>query len=166
VIPLIAQYPDLLFYIVGSCRNAQDRARITALEQVVQSFGVEKNVSFVVNASQERVQELLSIASVGVHTMTDEHFGIGIIEYMASGVIPVAHNSAGPKMDIIVDYYGRKVGYLAETQKEYTKEIRGVLEMNEDRVNEIRISARAAVKERFSSEIFSAGIVNCVNELL
>ncbi len=42
--------------------------------------------------------------------MTDEHFGIGIIEYMAAGVIPVAHNSGGPQMDIVVDYNGKQVG--------------------------------------------------------
>lgn len=28
------------------------------------------------------------------------HFGIGIVEYMASGVIPLAHCSGGPLMDI------------------------------------------------------------------
>ena len=45
-------------------------------------------------------------ASLGIHTMWMEHFGIGVVEYMAAGVIPVAHNSAGPKMDIVVEGTG------------------------------------------------------------
>ena len=34
--------------------------------------------------------------------MRDEHFGICNVEYMAAGVIPIAHDSAGPKEDIVV----------------------------------------------------------------
>ena len=30
-----------------------------------------------------------------------EHFGIGIVEFMAAGVVPVAHDSGGPKFDIV-----------------------------------------------------------------
>lgn len=33
--------------------------------------------------------------------MIDEHFGISLVEFLASGLIVVAHNSAGPKMDIL-----------------------------------------------------------------
>ena len=41
-------------------------------------------------------------AQFGLHSMWCEHFGIGIVELMASGVIVVAHNSGGPKSDIVV----------------------------------------------------------------
>ncbi|CAI5994792.1 unnamed protein product [Closterium sp. NIES-64] len=37
----------------------------------------------------------------GVHSMWDE-MGISVVEYMAAGAVPIAHNSAGPKMDIVV----------------------------------------------------------------
>jgi alpha-1,2-mannosyltransferase len=33
--------------------------------------------------------------------MTDEHFGISVVEYMAAGVVPIAHASGGPKADIV-----------------------------------------------------------------
>jgi hypothetical protein len=43
--------------------------------------------------------------------MWNEHFGIGVVEYMASGCIPLAHDSAGPKMDIVLDdWNGQKTG--------------------------------------------------------
>ncbi|CAI5987253.1 unnamed protein product [Closterium sp. NIES-65] len=48
------------------------------------------------------LQQLLGGATCGIHTMWDEHFGISVVEYMAAGAVPIAHNSAGPKMDIVV----------------------------------------------------------------
>ena len=44
--------------------------------------------------------------------MKEEHFGISIVEMMSAGLIVIAHNSAGPKMDIIGTAQ-EKVGYLA-----------------------------------------------------
>lgn len=35
--------------------------------------------------------------------MEAEHFGISIVEMLAAGCLVVAHNSAGPKFDIIRD---------------------------------------------------------------
>jgi hypothetical protein len=42
--------------------------------------------------------------------MWNEHFGIGVVEYMAAGLVPVAHNSAGPKLDIVTEYDGKPTG--------------------------------------------------------
>ena len=33
--------------------------------------------------------------------MWNEHFGISIVEMMAAGLVVVAHNSGGPRMDIV-----------------------------------------------------------------
>lgn len=40
-------------------------------------------------------------AKAGLHTMLEEHFGISIVEMMAAGLYTIAHNSGGPKDDII-----------------------------------------------------------------
>ncbi len=53
-----------------------------------------------------------------MHTMKHEHFGIAIVELMSSGIITVAHNSAGPKLDIIGGAK-KEVGYLAEDLESY-----------------------------------------------
>jgi alpha-1,2-mannosyltransferase len=38
-----------------------------------------------VNAPIDGLRRLLGSGLVGLHTMADEHFGIGIVEYMAAG---------------------------------------------------------------------------------
>ena len=40
-------------------------------------------------------------AIAGVHSMTDEHFGTSIMEYIAAGAVAIAHNSGGPKINIV-----------------------------------------------------------------
>jgi alpha-1,2-mannosyltransferase len=37
--------------------------------------------------------DLFSKAKAAIHTMRFEHFGIAIVELMASGLITIAHNS-------------------------------------------------------------------------
>lgn len=49
---------------------------------------------------------------MAIHTMKEEHFGISIVEMMSAGLIVIAHNSAGPKMDIIGSA-SKIVGFLA-----------------------------------------------------
>lgn len=51
--------------------------------------------------------------------MKAEHFGIAIVELMSSGIITIAHNSAGPKGDIIGPS-PEPVGYLAEGLEDYS----------------------------------------------
>lgn len=37
--------------------------------------------------------KLLGGAIAGLHTMTDEHFGIVVVEYMAAGAVPIGKDS-------------------------------------------------------------------------
>ena len=55
---------------------------------------------------------------MGIHTMKSEHFGISVVELMSSGIITIAHNSAGPKMDII-GTSPKPVGYLGDSAENY-----------------------------------------------
>lgn len=49
---------------------------------------------------------------------------------LPTGVIPIAHNSGGPRADIVVDVETaegpQRVGYLAETKEEYCAAIKTV----------------------------------------
>ncbi|KAJ3011240.1 asparagine-linked glycosylation protein [Thoreauomyces humboldtii] len=102
----------------------------------------------------------------GVHTMRDEHFGIGVVEYMAAGLIPIAHASAGPKMDIVTPLEGRSTGFLADSVKTYAETFHEVLALDPAQQLAIRERARAAVVERFSDATFSIAIEQRLAPLL
>lgn len=71
--------------LVGSCRNEGDRARVQQLRQAAEEMGIAQHVEFCLGASNAELQRLLGGAVGGLHTMTDEHFGISVVEYMAAG---------------------------------------------------------------------------------
>lgn len=162
VIPVLKLYQDITFTIVGSCRNEDDLNRVNALKDLVRNLGFIQRIDFIVNGTEEDVRNALSNAKVGLHTMTDEHFGIGIIEYLAAGVIAIAHDSGGPKDDILVDHMGKRVGYLATTEEEYAQRLIEVFEMDHIKLDELRKNARVAVEERFSTHLFRQGFLDAI----
>ena len=40
-----------------------------------------------INFARQELQEWLGKAMIGMHTMEDEHFGIGVVEFMAAGYV-------------------------------------------------------------------------------
>jgi hypothetical protein len=54
-------------------------------------------VQFSINSPYSELQQSMQTASMDIHTMRQEHFGIGIVEVMAAGLLTIAHNSGGPK---------------------------------------------------------------------
>jgi len=54
--------------------------------------------------------------------MEAEHFGISVVEMLAAGLLVIAHNSAGPKFDIIKDS-----NYLADRKEDYAAKIMNII---------------------------------------
>ncbi|KAJ1556934.1 asparagine-linked glycosylation protein [Cladochytrium tenue] len=150
------------FVLVGGCRNADDQSIVDGLRRRCGELGLEENTRFVVNAPYAEVVSLLSRASVGLHTMTNEHFGISVVEFMAAGVIPVAHNSAGPKMDIVTVDGTEKTGYLATTANEYAERVSEALRLGGDASVQMRLRARRAALDRFSVAAFQDHFVRSI----
>lgn len=96
----------------------------------------------------------LSKASIGLNTMVDEHFGINVVEYMAAGVIPVAHRSGGPLKDIIVPVGGLKTGYHAVDTISYAEAFASAFGLSEKEDVEMRARARKIAVDRFGEEQF------------
>jgi alpha-1,2-mannosyltransferase len=104
---------DIKFHIVGSTRDEADLQLLKDLQDYINKQGLGNEILLRTNLPLVEVTRLFSNAKFGIHTMRDEHFGISIIEMMASGLVTIAHNSAGPKHDIIGDSK-TWVGVLAE----------------------------------------------------
>jgi alpha-1,2-mannosyltransferase len=91
--------------LVGSIRNDQDKLYVKSLEELAKKVSIpEDKVTFVLNAPFSKVTEILNKATFGLNAMWNEHFGIAVVEYMANGLIPVVHASAGPLLDIVVPW--------------------------------------------------------------
>ena len=79
---------------------------------------IEDKVSFLVNKSRPEILEVFAQSKVAIHTMKEEHFGISIVEMMASGLVTIAHASGGPEHDII-GCTEEPVGFIAKDKNEY-----------------------------------------------
>lgn len=117
-------------FLIGSCRDEGDRERVEKLRELVQELNIGKHVEFKLNAPYADLCRWLGEATSGLHTMWNEHFGIGVVEMQTAGCVPIAHNSGGPKADIVIPVhmresrYGHEVaavpsGLRAETPEEY-----------------------------------------------
>ncbi|XP_013108810.1 GDP-Man:Man(3)GlcNAc(2)-PP-Dol alpha-1,2-mannosyltransferase [Stomoxys calcitrans] len=147
--------------IVGSCRNESDYERLKNMQDLTKHLSLENSVEFKVNVSHHELMQLYKSASIGIHTMWNEHFGIGIVECMAAGLIMVAHKSGGPLLDIIETAEGSQNGFLAADATEYANNILAII-FNSDEGNEtIRNAARSSV-DRFSEKEFETNFLRAI----
>lgn len=106
--------------MVGATRGKDDEEIVDQLRSQARDLKIDDSVEFFINKSRDEVLDLFSESKVAIHTMKEEHFGISIVEMMSAGLITIAHDSAGPKMDIIGGAI-KQVGYLAEDKNSYKK---------------------------------------------
>ncbi|RLN60522.1 hypothetical protein BBJ28_00008704 [Nothophytophthora sp. Chile5] len=159
-----ARHRGFRLVLLGSCRNADDEARVDSLKQHAVELGIADRVDFVVNASFPELKQYLAKSSIGLHTMYNEHFGISIVEMMAAGMLVVANDSGGPRADIVKP----GTGFLASTADDYADKMLTLLEETPANSREMRASARKS-SQRFSDEEFGvqflaamAGVLECL----
>ncbi|CAL9179747.1 unnamed protein product [Musa hybrid cultivar] len=145
--------PKLQF--VGSCRNKQDEESLQKLKERCRELNLDNFVEFCRDAANrpsdsKEYQRSTEGGNKKVLDQSNQHFGI---RYMASGVVPIAHDSAGPKMDIILNEGGRKTGFLASNKEEYTEAILKVIKMPEAERLAIAAAARKNA-QKFSEQKF------------
>jgi alpha-1,2-mannosyltransferase len=138
-------------------------------------------VEFKLNINFTELKNHLNKAMIGLHTMWNEHFGIGmkndsvlminrnsfflflgIVEMMAAGAIVLAHKSGGPKMDIVDE---GETGFLASDIDSYATTMRQILEMKSDERRQIRERARESV-DRFSIKNFEEKFMEPLEKIL
>jgi glycosyltransferase involved in cell wall biosynthesis len=132
---------------------------VATLRALAAELGLKTSVEFHVDVSYEDVVRHLRGAVAGLHAMLDEHFGICVVEYQAAGAVAIAHDSAGPKMDIVVPSAPREdaVGFLATTETEFADAIVEVMTMRADAREAIAARARAR-SSKFSEAAFASGL--------
>ncbi|XP_004307658.1 PREDICTED: GDP-Man:Man(3)GlcNAc(2)-PP-Dol alpha-1,2-mannosyltransferase [Fragaria vesca subsp. vesca] len=162
---LDAHLPRPKLQFVGSCRNKSDEERLEHLKNKAIELKVDGDVEFHKNVMYRDLVQLLGGAVAGIHSMTDEHFGISVVEYMAAGAIPIAHNSAGPQMDIVLAEDGEQTGFLARTVDEYADAILSVIKMPETERFKMAAAARRRAA-RFSEQRFYEDFKAAISPIL
>jgi alpha-1,2-mannosyltransferase len=96
IIPYIAKATrkDISFIIVGLLDSKE---ALNHLIELGTRLGVSDRIKIMTNVTRERLRSILLNSKVFLHTSVNEHFGISIVEAMASGCIPVVHDSGGPR---------------------------------------------------------------------
>ncbi|XP_064544867.1 GDP-Man:Man(3)GlcNAc(2)-PP-Dol alpha-1,2-mannosyltransferase isoform X2 [Drosophila montana] len=150
--------------IVGSCRHEDDYERLHNMEDLAKHLSLENSVEFKVNVKYDDLLNIYKRAKIGIHTMCDEHFGIGIVECMAAGIIMIAHRSGGPLLDIIETSEGSQNGYLATEAVEYAASVLNIILNSAETNKSIVYAARSSV-ERFSEKEFDDQFLRAISPL-
>ncbi len=151
--------------LIGSCRNQEDRDRVIELRAAVKHLKINEHVRFKINVAYDKLIKELGSSTVAIHTMWNEHFGIGLVECMAAGCVMIGHKSGGPKMDIVVEWKGQDTGYLAASVEHYVSCLLEVFHMSEVERMRVVSSAREAVRSKFSVEVFEASFLRATEHL-
>ena len=89
--------------LLGGARGVEDERRVERLRRLADELEIPSRcVEFRINEPFAVLQRLYGEALVGLHTMWNEHFGMGVVEMAAAGMLVIAHNSGGPREDILV----------------------------------------------------------------
>ncbi|KAK2749659.1 asparagine-linked glycosylation protein [Myotisia sp. PD_48] len=140
--------------LIGSVRHhSPDETHIYNLRLQTHELRIRDHTVFLCDATWPTMLSNLRQASIGVNAMWNEHFGIGVVEYQAAGLISIVHDSGGPKQDIVVDLGDGATGFRATTEVEYAAAFEAALALPEEEKVAMRMRARTSAK-RFSSEEF------------
>lgn len=150
--------------IMGSVtRNAnrESVAYMRKLRKMINELKLQDQIKLLANCPFDVLRDILSKAKLYVHCALFEHFGISVVEGMASGCVPIVHRSGGAYSDII-DY--DKYGFSFKDTNELADKI-SLLLKNDDLCKEY---SKEAIKRSklFSRENFKKRILDIVESKL
>ena len=84
------------------------------MKNMIADYDLSDYVSLQTNISFSRLIQLMQLAKVYFHPRIDEHFGISIVEAMASGLVPVVSNIGGHTEFVPPKYHFHTLGHAAD----------------------------------------------------
>jgi glycosyltransferase involved in cell wall biosynthesis len=88
---------EISFLIVGLMDNPSSPFVLRSILKTAKKLGVSHRLHILTNVSRKVLMDCLLTSKVYFHSAINEHFGISIVEAMASGCIPVVNDSGGPR---------------------------------------------------------------------
>ncbi|EXJ77691.1 alpha-1,2-mannosyltransferase [Capronia epimyces CBS 606.96] len=141
--------------LIGSVRsNTPDEKHIYNLRLEARELKVKDTTTFICDAPFSVILDYLRKSSITTNGMYSEHFGIGNVEGLAAGLIPVVHNSGGPKLDIVIPYEGQPTGFHAESEEEFAAAFQRVASLEPQERLAMRLRGRKSAR-RFTEAAFA-----------
>lgn len=162
VIKIASKTSNIKYVIIGSVPNKLSVRYFSKIRNMI-SRNKLRNVILMPNLSFESKLKVLSQAKVYLHTMVNEHFGISIVEGMASGLVPVTHMSGGAWEDILDGKQGVH-GYAFRNLDEAVEYVRNLI--FDDGLRRKIVENNVGYVWKFSSEMFRRRIVKVVEVFL
>jgi len=156
---------DYKLILAGSCRNEEDNMRVESLRKLAKSLNKGHLVEFRLNVPFSELKQLLAASMVSLHTMWNEHFGISVVEGMAAGTVMLAHDSGGPKMDIVVKHDDKPTGFLASDEESFAASMKKIFSMSDTDRELMCQNARDSLS-RFSEDEFDSIFVSLCTPVL
>lgn len=152
--------------LIGSVRHGSpDETHIYHLRLLAHELHIRDQTTFLCDASWPTILSHLRTSSIGTNAMWSEHFGIGVVEYQAAGLISVVHDSGGPREDIVVDLGDGATGFRASTEEEFAAAYEAALALPQEEKVAMRLRARKSAL-RFTEEEFARKWVVEVGKLV
>jgi alpha-1,2-mannosyltransferase len=145
--------PEAKFVLIGGA-DAAGKKIVEQIEGRFKRAGLGGNFTYLGRVPEHAKRELLLKSKALFHPAPYESFGIAIVEGMAAGAIPIAHNSGGPSEVV-------PPSWLFTNVDEAVEKLRNSL--SED------LSARKKIKEialKFNEERFKNGMLHVVDRLI
>ena len=163
-------HPDstFKFKIMGNSKVHESDLVFAGLQKKLKELGL-KNTELIRDSSIEQLRHHVSTASIGMHTLHREPFGISIAEMLAGGIYILAHNSAGPRSDILGHGGEPLYGELYDGYDEFYVKLNKIIENFDDPVkraemqNKVRAGQKNA-RDNLSNEAFSRNLIAIVKK--
>lgn len=161
-VPLIAKRVKLARFIVMGKADDYSLPTLKKMRDQIHSLHVEDKITLMKNVSFDEFLRVLSEAKAYLHIMPQDHFGISVVEAMASGCVPVVHRSGGPWIDILEEEQGL-YGFSYSTPAEAATYIDSLV-ADEDLRSKIASRALSRAR-RFDRAVFMNRIVEVVEKV-
>lgn len=146
---------DAELWIVGSL---YDHDYLKELKQLATELQVTGSIKWLTGVSKVELLKIVKKPRVAIHTMTDEHFGISVVDLMSYMIPVVVSNSGGPKEDIILSRNNDRkgeFGFLSDSVDDYVRSVVSVLaNFGSQEVTQLRINAYNSVFRFPNVELF------------
>jgi glycosyltransferase involved in cell wall biosynthesis len=163
IIPIIAsKVPEAEFCIIGTVSASNRKTSLMIVNQIkedIEKLNL-KNVKILENLPLAEQLGLYKRAKVFLHTMVGEHFGMAVVEAMASGLVPVVHKSGGPWLDILLE---GKYGSGYENVEEAAEKIKWII--SDESVYQKLSSLALRRAKDFSKEKFKNNLMKVIDML-